>query len=70
MQSRKPNSSFQQRGLHNWDTTNIANESTACIRPGPKIKNRPMATESEGRLEFAESISRMPASAAANLEGV
>ena len=52
VQNRSPNSSFQQRGLHNLDTTNIANERMACARSGPKNKTRPMATESEGQLEL------------------
>lgn len=52
VQNRSPNSSFHQRGLHNWDTTNIANERMACARSGPKNKTRPMATESEGQLEL------------------
>ena len=38
--------------FHNWVTTSIANERIACIRIGPKIKTRPMATEMEGRLEL------------------
>ena len=52
VQKRSPNSSFQQRDLHNSDTTNIANERMACARSGPKNKTRPMATESEGQLEL------------------
>ena len=50
VQNRPPNSSFQQRGLHNWDRTNIANERMPCARSGPKNKTRPMATESKGKL--------------------
>ena len=52
VQNKSSNSSFQQRGLYNLDTTNIANERMACARSGPKNKTRPMATETEGQLEL------------------